>query len=469
MLSLKSFFRPGRERPTVTPAPKTAKPTAPPGYYLSMPASELLATTRRQQCLQSLWDYSSLPKEMYRQYYLVPLERCVILMQQFPLAETGLHARPGGMVDYMLETVSYAARLSKSYMLPVGAPPEEQAAQSAAWNAVVVYAAMLSSLESLCHLHVELESGKRWFPLLDAPPEPYRFRFVPELSPERQQSFGAMMAWRIMPLEAIDWLSTWPEAVKTLSTYLTGFRAQSGVINAIISEAVHLSSGISAAPMTVDTLAAAVVPVPAEVVTELLQPDVLIPAQAGSQPALSPVQEGVASIRELISAPLLAEDDDMPEAPDDTDMLLAMMGYEAMMNDEPESQEDVPQSATNNDPGDVFWQWLITGCGNGSLAVNTPDARIHLVAGFVFLRTPGIFHQFLSDKGTPGDDKVRLQRAFEQLGHHRQDNGTMYTCHLYQNEQLEGRFQKLSGYLVLASKVYGSDNNPGDNQLLIVI
>lgn len=43
------------------------------------------------------------------------------------------------------------------------------------------------------------------------------------------------------------------------------------------------------------------------------------------------------------------------------------------------------------------------------------------------------------------------------------------TCHLYQNEQREGRFQKLSGYLVLASKVYDSDNNPGDNPLLIVI
>ncbi|MCT4708710.1 TraI domain-containing protein [Enterobacteriaceae bacterium H11S18] len=56
------------------------------------------------------------------------------------------------MADYMLETVSYAARLSKSYMLPVGAPPEEQAAQSATWNAVDVYAAMLSSLEYLCHL-----------------------------------------------------------------------------------------------------------------------------------------------------------------------------------------------------------------------------------------------------------------------------------------------------------------------------
>jgi integrating conjugative element relaxase (TIGR03760 family) len=241
-LNIKSFLR-RAFTPDAPPTIKSIELSLPPGYFLPMTASELLASTRRQQWLQSLWDYSSLPKEMYRQYYLVPLEHCVTLMQQFPLKESGLYARPGGMADYMLETVSYAARLSKSYMLPVGAPPEEQAAQSAAWNAVVVYAAMLPSLEYLCHLHVELENGKRWFPLLDAPPELYRFRFEPEPSPERLQSFGAMLAWKIIPPEAINWLSSWPEAIKTLSTYLTGFRAQSGVVNAIVSEAIRLTAG----------------------------------------------------------------------------------------------------------------------------------------------------------------------------------------------------------------------------------
>lgn len=233
MLNLKSFLHPGRSRLDALPTVEAIIPSLPLSYFLPMPARELLATTRRQQWLQSLWDYSSLPKDMYRQYYLVPLEHCVTLMQEFPLTESGPYARPGGMADYMLETVSYAARLSKSYMLPVGAPPEEQAAQNAAWNAVVVYAAMLPSLEYLCHLCVELENGKRWFPLLDVPPEPYRFRFEPEQSPERLQSFGAMLAWKIIPPEAINWLSSWPEAIKTLSTYLTGFRAQSGVVNAL--------------------------------------------------------------------------------------------------------------------------------------------------------------------------------------------------------------------------------------------
>ncbi|MBA8031965.1 TraI domain-containing protein [Citrobacter freundii] len=463
MLKLKSFLHLGRSRPDALPTVEATIPSLPLSYFLPMPASELLATTRRQQWLQSLWDYSSLPKDMYRQYYLAPLEHCVTLMQQFPLTESGPYARPGGMADYMLETVSYAARLSKSYMLPVGAPPEEQAAQSAAWNAVVVYAAMLPSLEYLCHLHVELENGKRWFPLLDVPPEPYRFRFEPEPSPERLQSFGAMLAWKIIPPEAIGWLSSWPEAIKTLSTYLTGFRAQSGVVNAIVSEAIRLTAGAPESKILVAP--AAIVPVPAE----SLQDDSLLSGLADN------VQELVASYSEdetLLTAEAALTTDaalvlpDGQEEADDTDTLLAMMGFSSV--DVTETGE-ITSFVEPNDPGEAFWQWLVTGCRSGSLIPNKADGRIHLVAGYVFLRTPGIFHQFLTETNAPGEDKARLQKAFERLGHHRQDNGTMYTCQLYQNEQREGRFQKLSGYLVPASKIFTGDNNPGDNPLLIVL
>ncbi|ELX5321134.1 TraI domain-containing protein [Salmonella enterica] len=458
--SLKSFLRPGRSRPDALPIVEPIKPSLPPGYFLPMTASELLATTRRQQWLQSLWDYSSLPKDMYRHYYLAPLEHCVMLMQQFPLTERGPYARPGGMADYMLETVSYAARLSKSYMLPVGAPPEEQAAQSAAWNAVVVYAAMLPSLEYLCHLHVELENGKRWFPLLDAPPEPYRFRFAPEQSPERLQSFAAMLAWKIIPPEAIVWLSSWPEAIRTLSTYLTGFRAQSGVVNAIVLEAIRLTAGAPEGEQS--AIPAMIIPVQ----VEPLQGNVLLSGLADDVPAL------VASYSEAeplpAAEPVPATNADMifPDEQDDTDALLVMMGFAS--TDAAETGEITP-SAESNDPGEAFWQWLVTGCRSGRLVPNKPDGRIHLVAGYVFLRAPGIFHQYLMETNAPGEDKARLQKAFERLGHHRQDNGTMYTCQLYQNEQREGRFQKLSGYMVLASKIFPGDNNPGDNPLLVVI
>ncbi|HHL7698710.1 TPA: TraI domain-containing protein [Escherichia coli] len=463
MLNLKAIIRLRCSRPGVLQTIEVTKPSLPLGYFQPITATELLATTRRQKWLQSLWDYSSLPKDMYRQYYLAPLEHCVTLMQQFPLSESGPYARPGGMVDYMLETVSYAARLSKSYMLPVGAPPEEQAAQSAAWNAVIVYAAMLPTLNYLCHFHVELESGKRWFSLLDAPPEPYRFRFAPEQSPERLQSFGAMLAWKTIPPEAIYWLSSWPEAIKTLSTYLTGFRAQSGVVNAIVSEAIRLTAG---APEGEQPAVPAMI-IPAQ--DESLQGDTLLTGLADDVPELATSYFESENLSTTESVPMQYVDlvsPDRQEGADDTDALLAMMGF--VSADTTETCE-IAQSVELNDPGEAFWKWLVTGCRSGSLIPNKPGGRIHLVAGYVFLRTPGIFHQYMTETNEPGEDKARLQKAFERLGHHRQDNGTMYTCQLYQNEQREGRFQKLSGYLVLASKVYGSDNNPGDNPLLIVI
>lgn len=258
-------------------------------------------------------------------------------------------------------------------------------------------------------------------------------------------------------------LSNWPEAIKTLSTYLTGFRAQSGVVNAIVSEAIRLTAGAPEGEQP--AVPAMIIPVQ----DESLQGDSLLSGLADDVPELvvSYSEEEILPAAEpapVSDAELIFPDEQ--KGPDDTDALLAMMGFASA--DEAETGEITP-SAELNDPGEAFWQWLVTGCRSGSLVPNKPDGRIHLVAGYVFLRAPGIFHQYLTETNTAGEDKARLQKAFERLGHHRQDNGTMYTCQLYQNEQREGRFQKLSGYLVLASKVYGSDNNPTDNPLLIVI
>lgn len=68
----------------------------PAGYFAPVSVEELLGTPLRQQYLQTLWDYSSLPRNLYQQYYLTPLEQCVLLMQQFPVAEQGRMRTPVG-------------------------------------------------------------------------------------------------------------------------------------------------------------------------------------------------------------------------------------------------------------------------------------------------------------------------------------------------------------------------------------
>lgn len=453
----------------------------PDGYHSPVLACEQLTLPHRAKWLQMLWDYSSLPKDMYQQYYLRPLEHCITLMQQFPATENGHHARLGGMVDYLLETTAYAARLSKNYLLPVGVPSEEQATQSTAWNAVIVYAAMAQSLDGLNQIEIELESGRRWLPLNTKPEEPYRFRFKPVTDAMQLQSQTAMRAWKIVPDEALHWLSNWPEALKTLSLYLTGFRNESGIINGIVSEAIRISIGSALPASHSDSQPAA----PTKTV--------LLPAASpsGTAPGSNPspcLTENAAPVK-LVSA--LDNADTVSKTSEEcvhgegdfTGDLLAVMGFSGHGHEVPgmvdKDEVTVPAepgkdavSADSTDIGDQFWQWLTEGCCSGRFTVNTSDARIHIIGGFAFIRTPGIFHQFLQENNYPADNRAILQNAFERLGKHRQDNGAMYTCRLYQDKENKagaGRYLKMSGYLVIASNLYKGRDVPGDNPLATII
>ncbi|CQJ32253.1 TraI domain-containing protein [Yersinia enterocolitica] len=456
--------------------------SVPDGYHEPEQAAKLLASPQRRQWLQTLWDYSSLPKDLYLHYYLQPLEHCVTLMQQFPATESGHHAYLGGMVDHLLETVAYAARLSKNHLLPIGAQPEDQASQSAAWNAVIVYAAMLQSLDRLCQIEVELESGQRWMPLNAMPSEPYRFRFKPVVEATQAQSLGAMLAWKVIPDEALLWLSTWPEVLKTLSLYLTGFRNESGIINTIASEAISTSIGKEKGVPEIATAISASIP---PVVLEAIMPLEKGSLHSASSPVLlssslpveSPLSEGGAISLDSTLPDSETVEPAFPEE-DTTGDLLAVMGFSAPINlaqdvqvismqTETVLKEDI-DSSDSMGIGERFWQWLSEGCCSGTFAVNTTDARIYIIAGYVFIRTPNIFHQFLSESCENSEAKTSLQSAFERLGRHRQDKGVMYTCHVYQDKAKEGRFQKMTGYLIVAKKLYKDHSIPGDNPLVMI-
>ena len=106
---------------------------------------------------------------------------------------------------------------------------------------------------------------------------------------------------------------------------------------------------------------------------------------------------------------------------------------------------------------------------NGYLSINQPNAQIHIIAGYVFIVTPNIFYVFLDEMKLPKQDKDKLQKSFERLKNHRHDRGNMFSCRLYQHELLEGKFKKLSGYLIPSNKIYTINNKPAENPLLIAV
>ncbi|MBL3524578.1 TraI domain-containing protein [Serratia plymuthica] len=120
-------------------------------------------------------------------------------------------------------------------------------------------------------------------------------------------------------------------------------------------------------------------------------------------------------------------------------------------------------------PGDVFWRWLAEGLDSNEILINSVDARVHLVSGFVFITVPGIFYLYLKQAGLDGSRREVLQEDFERLEKHRRVKGKrFYFAHLYETSERTGAFKRTKGYLVKASLLYRGKNLPDDSPVLVI-
>ncbi|CAI1833427.1 integrating conjugative element relaxase, PFGI-1 class [Serratia marcescens] len=363
-----------------------SSPAGPAGYFMPQSATQLLDLPARKQCLQQLWENSSLPKDLYEQFYLQPLHHLVTLMQVLPATRQGEYASEGGLVDVTLQTTTYAVRLAKGHMLPPGAAPEDQSAQNILWNAVVFYAALWRYLPQLDLVEGELQSGRAWLPGVTVPAEPYRFRFKPVApDPVITASQSALIACRLLPTEAVNWLSTLPAAAR--ATMLIASRQPSSlpVIDEIIQEAVKLARGDAIVNPVAVAIPSSQMPVPSEtspvpvsapaaqVVLESSVPGVDVQSAVSGEPAATNDQEdgvdtaaavssagamAVPSGDVLLSSALDAPVNDLPlaemvvapepvvEVEEDMQALLSLMNVSVLepANSDPVEKGDAPQN-----------------------------------------------------------------------------------------------------------------------------
>ncbi|MGS0559475.1 TraI domain-containing protein [Escherichia sp. MAL-1] len=565
-----------------------SSPAGPAGYFMPKSATQLLDMPARKQCLQQLWENSALPKDLYEQFYLQPLHHLVTLMQVLPAARQGEYASEGGLVDITLQTTTFAVRLAKGHMLPPGAAPEDQSAQNILWNAVVFYAALWRYLPQLDLVEGEFQNGRAWLPGVMVPAEPYRFRFKPVVpDPVITASQSALIACRLLPAEAVNWLSTLPAAVQAVMLIASRQPSSLPVIDEIVQEAVKLARGdaIGMAAPTAVTGPSSSMPVPAEtlpdpvgapaaqVVLESSVPGAVVQSAVTGEPAATNDQENgadtVAAVSSeeamavpsgdvLLSSALDAPVNDLPlaemvvapepavEVEEDMQALLSLMNVSVSAPEAPEmqSQEDAPQEedpehaqrerpatdlptvadsepavpektpiltasaapskdvvaraetvmpqsppeltepgtdqesavvsgevvpASDEHSGELFWQWLSAGLSSGDIQINTVEARVHLVAGFVFITVPGIFYLYLKQTGLVGDQREALQDSFERLDKHRRVKGKrFYFAELYASSERKGSFKRTKGYLIKASLLYRGVPVPDDSPVLVI-
>ncbi|MEW9678461.1 MobH family relaxase [Pseudomonas sp. TE50-2] len=102
--------------------------------------------------------------------------------------------------------------------------------------------------------------------------------------------------------------------------------------------------------------------------------------------------------------------------------------------------------------GKNFIEWLCKGIHRHRLLINESNAKIHTVAGTLFLVTPGIFQRYVSEQTeyVRGDNTPNMwrsvQRSFEKLNlHQKTSNGlNIWTCKV----QGPRKTSSLKGYLL---------------------
>ncbi|WP_181281406.1 MobH family relaxase [Pseudomonas aeruginosa] len=232
-----------RKRPPVAAAPSPAPATdLPKGLMRPESAASLLATPRRQKLLEHIWQRTSLSRKQFASLYRAPLERYAELVQAFPASEAHHHAYPGGMLDHGLEIVAYSLKLRQSHLLPIGASPEDQAAQAEAWTAAVAYAALLHDIGKVAvDLHVELADGSTWHPWHGPLRQPYRFRYRDDREYRLHSAATGLLYQQLLNCDLLDWLSGYPSLWAPLLYVLAGQYEHAGVLGELVVQADRAS------------------------------------------------------------------------------------------------------------------------------------------------------------------------------------------------------------------------------------
>ncbi|WP_038903557.1 TraI domain-containing protein [Dickeya zeae] len=462
----------------ITPGVSAGETVSAEGWILPCSADELLASAGRPRLMQALWENCPLSASMFESLWLSPLRQVAELAQSLPLPiASGEYGRRGGLLDAVLSVSVCAVRLSKSHLLPPGAPPEEQAAQSSAWCTAIYYAALFSLAGELGSVSGETRNGKPWLPALIPPTDVYRFRLESDVSASHY--WRLMIAGRLLPQSALIWLSQWPPVLQALLSYLD--ERAGGMVSVIVGNAWErcgLSGEESHATQLIATSTSTSIsqntenysdehPVSMGIKSEIEKQNNNYNNKpddnkiADNMPVLATQEPDVpmsTSPDELVSAlhsPENAEDSEQQQQ--DTASGDADIDTLSILDRQLFSSAEDKESISVNEPtgehgekqyGRLFFEWIVEGINSDSISVNERDGFTHVVSQFLFLKTPECFFKYLSSSGVD-IDKSALQQLFEACSYHHTRGGKgIYTYRIYDNQERAGKYEKIAGYMI---------------------
>lgn len=472
------------------------------GFFLPLGADDLICRGERQRALQQLWENSPFSRTVFDAFWLSPVRELAIRVQQLPAAQSGTYAREGGFLDEALDTAVCAVRLSRGWLLPPGAAPEDQATQSSVWATAIFYAALLHDIAALGAMETCYENGTPWYAGLVAPTEPWRVRFAHTTGKILPGS--SWLAYRLLPEEGLNWLSRWPQILNLLVLYLSDHAGQGGVLHTAVTEA-RLKLGLPSGGMEIAQQREVVMPpntdipqhtemreTPYGAAGEGVEMISAIPVgipPGGDYSSQSDKQEmPIAALASAIELKVPKQDkpfvDPVEEASPAT-ILNLLDQFAGVANVSPQNPASLP-SETNETrhvserittlatevggletAGEAFWNWLVAAISTGELTVNAADSLIHRMSQYIFVQTPECFFRFMTKKNTGSGEKEDIQKSFESLDLHYSRKGKgIYIYRKYERESRTGQYSKVSGYMLPVSLIFTQGVMPPDSTWL---
>lgn len=416
----------------------------------------------QQARLDRLDRESGMVEDIRRQWNTMPLLHFLTLAQELPAAPDGAYSESGGLGTLITDALQVAVRIRKSSALPPD-EPEEQMRQGEAWNTATWFMVLFLGLQRLYHMQVfcfrDL-SWQAWRPDMGPlpPSTPYRSHF--EHTPDAAAR-SLPVLFSLMPAGMLSWFRPFPLLYRAFTGALTGHESGQ-LVRRMAEEAIRKASeqwlrdrGLPVTPdaVTLNLHQKPVPPAPMER-PQAEPPAMPVPvASTATGPAIDTAPEQDSPLSAML---------DLMASVSSSDNAIASPTYEPSPGEPTTAGENGNELAEHTDDADAFVSWLRDGLAGGTLAINTPDALVHVWSpGFVFVEYPAIVQRWSATCRNTTEERDKLWRSVQR--HLRNSHFFQETDGGFPEGRVvseDGSFRNVKGHLISPGKLFSLAETP---------